>query len=441
MSGCTSLLKQLTKRGLISQTSKTTLVHDRVGVYLGVDPTAASLHLGNLMPLMVLMHFYINGHNVFPLVGGATGAVGDPSGRTTERQALENSKRVSNVNLITAQMHKLAANSVKMAAKYNPSFTNTVGKLTLTNNLDWWKDISMLHFLGAYGRHIRVKQMLARDSVAQRMQSESGLGYNEFSYQIMQAYDFYHLNKTYNCNVQIGGHDQWGNIVAGIDLINRLQSTETKNKSEPLGITVPLLVAKNGEKFGKSAGNAVFLSSELTKPYTMFQHLIKSPDEMVQTYLKALTFIPVPEIDAIMAAHNQDLGSRSAQRRLAREVTELVHGAQLAKSAEDVSNVMFGSESTDNLNAETVLESFTDQQLVTKFPSSDVIGQKWKPFLANLINKSKSETQRLLNMKSVYYGLQKQVVEDPTVEQKHIEPNGLLLVRVGKTDYYAVKLE
>lgn len=458
-----NLLSSLQKRGLISQITSKAVINGKIGVYLGVDPTASSLHLGNLMPFMVLMHFYLNGHRVYPLVGGATGAVGDPSGRSSERTQLETNKRLNNVNSITTQMKNLLTNSAKSASKYlnqlQYSGAAQDSEVSVCNNLDWWKDMTMLSFLGNYGRYIRVGTMLAKDSVSQRMRSESGLGYNEFSYQVMQAYDFYHLYRNFDCSVQIGGHDQWGNIVSGVDLINRLKSKpDTSSKSisnsnsnlnnsvepvepvEPIGITVPLLLAKNGEKFGKSAGNAVFLDAKLTTAFDMYQHLLKSPDDMVETYLKSLTFIPIPIIEEILETHRTDPELRLAQRRLAREVTELVHGVSAMESAESISALVFSSDPSITFDADNILNSFENQGMITTLPAEKVLNQKWKQILPTIVNKSKSEVQRLVQSRSIYVGLQKKVVTSNTIENSDIESNGLLLIRIGKTEYHVVKV-
>lgn len=432
----TPLIVELKSRGLLSQLTSDALENEaektKLGVYLGADPTADSLHLGNLLPFMVLMHFYIRGHDVFPLIGGATGIVGDPSGRKTERELMLAKQRDDNVAKISAQMKQILENCRSVAAKHTEN--SVAGNIKPVNNRTWWENVNMLWFLGTFGRHFRVNAMISRDSVKQRLNSDSGIGYNEFSYQILQAYDFYHLYKHHNCRIQIGGHDQWGNIVSGVDLINRLR--DTKQESEPLGLTVPLLLTPSGEKFGKSAGNAVFLSAERTSPYHLFQHLIQSPDEAVEHYLKVFTFVPLEQIEQVMIQHNQQPEKRAAQYLLASEVTELIHGPEQTRAAQTISSVVFGNADRSDTD---VLEAFKSQNLTTQMQLSDLVGKPWRSLLADLSKRSKSESQRLIKGNSVYIGLNRTPLKSNTVESGHISTNGLLLIRIGKSEYYVVE--
>lgn len=435
----TSLVSELKSRGLLSQITTETLDDDlkkdtKLGIYLGADPTADSLHLGNLMPFMVLMHFYLSGQNVFPLIGGATGIVGDPSGRKTEREAMLAQQREQNVKQISAQMQQIMKNCVSVASKNGHKIPEPYGSITPVNNKNWWADVNMLWFLGTFGRHFRVNAMIARESVKQRLNSDAGLGYNEFSYQILQAYDFYYLYKHHNCQGQIGGHDQWGNIVSGIDLINRLR--DNKEDPEPFGLTVPLLLTPSGEKFGKSAGNAVFLSKKRTSPYHLYQHLIQSPDEAVENYMKVFTFIPLSKIEAIMADHLKQPEKREAQRILATEVTELIHGPEMTQAAQIITGVMFGHE---NRSDGEILGAFKSQDLAKSYPRNELIGKPWRVLLSEISGKSKSECQRLVKSRSVYVGLDRVPVTSNNVAPGDITANGLLLIRLGKTEYYVIE--
>ena len=428
-----TLYSALSARGLISQVTSPHLAEmaeqRQLGVYLGADPSADSLHLGNLMPFMVLMHFYLRGHRVFPLIGGATGVVGDPSGRKDERSAMAAQQRLTNVDKIQNQMSQILGNCRTSAAKYQPVAES--GEISPVNNANWWQSMGMLEFLGTFGRHIRVSSMLARESVKQRLSSEAGIGYNEFSYQVLQAYDFYHLYTQHGCQCQIGGHDQWGNITAVTDLINRLRPS---SGDEPLGLTVPLLTTPSGEKFGKSAGNAVFLSAERTAPYHLYQYLVKSPDEAVEKYLKLFTFIPLPEIAHIVAEHNQRPEARVAQGRLAFEVTELVHGTEQAHAARIVSEAIFGA---GQESPQTLLAAFRSQNLVVSKQRDEL--REWKALVAELSGKSKSEAQRLVKQQAVYYGINREPVTSAKILDEQII-DGVLLVRVGKTEYYVVEV-
>lgn len=434
-----ALFPTLKARGLISQLTSDSFdavpEQKQLGVYLGADPSADSLHLGNLLPFMVLIHFYIRGHKVFPLIGGATGIVGDPSGRSTERAAMEAHQRQTNIDKISKQMMTILQNSQCVAQKYSQTSETSASNIVPVNNHTWWKDINMLWFLGTFGSHIRVSSMLARESVRQRLKSEAGIGYNEFSYQILQAYDFYHLYKHHDCQCQIGGHDQWGNITAGVELINRLTKSSSPHQ-EPLGLTVPLLTTPSGEKFGKSAGNAVFLSAERTKPYHLFQYLVKSPDEVVEKYLKIFTFIPLDEISEIMIQHNQHPEKRSAQRRLAHDVTELVHGFELANSSEMISSVMFGDSKSDSIE---ILEAFKSQGLTRKVSRQQLLSGNFKNLIADISGMSKSQVQRLIKNGSVYIGTERQILKGIAINESHFSPGNVLLIRIGKTDYYVVE--
>ncbi|PRT53223.1 Tyrosine--tRNA ligase, mitochondrial [Wickerhamiella sorbophila] len=427
----TPLIQALRERGLLTQVTDEKVVaaaETPTKVYLGADPSAESLHLGNLVPLTVLLHFYLRGHTAMPLVGGATGMVGDPSGRMTEREAMENAKRERNVGKIHAQMTKFLETGAKIAQKYGYS---KPGSVEPVNNYSWWKDVSMLGFLSTYGRHIRVSQMLGRESVRQRLKSEAGLGFNEFTYQILQAFDFYHLYKHHQCTIQIGGNDQWGNITAGTDLISRLIPD-----GSAFGVTVPLLTTPSGEKFGKSAGNAVFIDGKLTKPFHMYQYLVNSPDSVVESYLKLFTLIPLDEIAEITKKHMQAPEDRVAQHRLASELTDMIHGEGSAANAQFVTAIMF--ENARATSAE-ILTAFGSQGLLNELPADEVIGKHWKNILALLTGKSKSETGRLVKQGGVYVGLDRRPLKSQFVESSDIE-DGLLLIRIGKTEYYAVKL-
>lgn len=428
-----NLIDHLVDRGLVSQVTgggvKTLVESEPTSVYLGADPSAESLHLGNLVPFMVLLHFNLRGHTVLPLVGGATGFVGDPSGRTTERQQMENARREANVTKIHSQMKRFLANGAQVAKKYGYS---AQGDVDPVNNKDWWKDITMLGFLSNYGRHIRISQMLARESVKQRLNSEQGIGFSEFTYQVLQAFDFYHLYTHKNCRIQLGGNDQWGNITAGIDLISRLKP---EKGSEAYGITVPLLTTPSGEKFGKSAGNAVFIDRSLTRPYHLYQYLLKSPDSQVEGYLKMFTLIPLDEISEIMSQHQQNPEAFYAQHRLAHEVTMLIHDEKTARNSRLLGEIMFENKPK---TSEEVLEAFSSQDLLKTMNRSEVVGQPWKNLVATLTNLSKSEAGRLLKQGGVYVGLNRRPVDSLKVQESDIEDD-LLLLRVGKTDYHAIQ--
>lgn len=413
-------------------------------LYCGADPSAPSLHLGNLLPLMVLLNFAIRGHSVVGLVGGATGAVGDPSGRTSERQEMEAGTRISNVGHIEKQMATFFSRGIEYAKLRN--FPVQPASNEVLNNFTWWKDIGMLEFLAKYGRHIRVSQMLARDSISSRLNSAEGLGFNEFTYQILQAYDFYHMFKTDGVNIQVGGNDQWGNITAGVDLILRLKP---KDDNDAYGITVPLLTTPLGEKFGKSAGNAVFIDSEMTTPYQLYQFFINVPDEMVQRLLRSFTLLPIDVIDKVVESSEQDPTVRKAQRVLAREVVDLLHGPGTGDEMAYISSFLFTTPDMpfeDEVSADKLIKAFEKLGILhyryfLDYPNINDL--KLSTLLADITGKSKREVKNLLAQGAVYMGTDRHQVQDPEdiilFDKERLIDGKLLLVRLGKNNYYVVE--
>ena len=325
------LLADLDARGLIHDSTDRDVLAAHLGagqatVYCGFDPTSDSLHVGNLLGLLVLRRFQQAGHRPLALAGGATGMVGDPSGRSDERNLLD----------AASLDHNLAAMSAQIAQVLGP-----VDGWELVNNADWTAEVRLLDFLRDVGKHVTVNQMVAKESVKARMQGSAGISFTEFSYMLLQANDYWWLHTNRGCSVQIGGSDQWGNITAGIDLIRR------RGGSGAHGLTWPLLLRADGTKFGKSAtGESVWLDAKRTSPYRFFQFWMHADDADVERLLLQLTLLPVPEIAELMVDHRQAPGQRSAQRTLAAQVTELVHGTELTEAAEAASLLLFGGETT-----------------------------------------------------------------------------------------------
>ncbi|KAK6202818.1 tyrosyl-tRNA synthetase [Scheffersomyces amazonensis] len=453
-----SLVSLLKSRHLIEATSSDDLFElpstQKFTLYCGADPSAPSLHLGNLLPLMVLLQFNLRGHDVVGLVGGATGAVGDPSGRTSERAQMLEKDRVDNVSKIESQIKGFLENGITYAISRN--FPLQPGKIIIENNYNWWKSIGMLDFLSTYGRYIRISSMLSRDSIQSRLQSQGGLGFNEFTYQILQAYDFWHLHKTHKVNLQIGGNDQWGNITAGIDLISRLQRQQSeeventsKTSSSAYGMTVPLLTTPSGEKFGKSAGNAVFIDKSMTSPYQLFQYFINTPDEMVSKLLKIFTLLPTEIIDTeIMVEHESDPGLRIAQRILAREVVDLIHGIGMGDKMAYITSFLFPTPDQpfdDHISANKLIENFDKSGILLRVkapPAEEEI--KLSTILAKVTGKSRREIKTLIRSGGLYLGLERDKFEDPEDvvlfdKENHLIDGKLLLVRIGKQNYYVVE--
>jgi tyrosyl-tRNA synthetase len=315
-------LADLEARGLIQDSTDRDALRARiqagpVGVYYGCDPSADSLQLGNLVGLLVLRRFADAGHQAIALAGGATGMIGDPGGRSKERNLLDAETLARNTKRIADQLERIS-------------------RVPLVNNLGWTGQLTLLDFLRDVGKHASVNQMIARESVKARLESENGISFTEFSYQLLQANDYLHLCRNHQVEIQIGGSDQWGNLLAGVDLIRRADGKHVH------ALTWPLLLRSDGKKFGKSEDGAVWLAADKTSPYQFFQYWMNAADADIERFLLQLTLLPVEECRAIAAAHAEAPHRREGQRRLAREVTTLVHGAEAAVAAQEASAILFG---------------------------------------------------------------------------------------------------
>ncbi|KAL7747028.1 tyrosyl-tRNA synthetase [Sorochytrium milnesiophthora] len=342
--GPSVLMGELHSRGLVQAVTSNELerrLARPATVYCGVDPTADSLHVGNLLPLTCLLRFLVHGHRVLGVVGGATGAIGDPSGRSSERQALAEDVLERNIRGVRTQVERFFERGVQHVGRHQEAAT-AIGQVAVLNNADWTKDMSLLAFLGDIGRLARVSTMLNRESVKARMETDQGISFTEFTYQLLQAYDFWYLYEREGCSIQIGGSDQWGNIVAGIDLIRRKREAESSpSREEAFGITLPLITTASGEKFGKSAGNAVWLDERRTSIFDFYQFFKRTQDADVERYLHLFTFLPLDSIKDMMAVHQTRPEQRVAQRALAYEVTALVHTAPAAEKAQLQSDILY----------------------------------------------------------------------------------------------------
>ena len=333
-----NIIDELTWRDAINQQTNEErlreLVEEKsISLYCGVDPTGDSMHIGHLIPFMMMKRFQLAGHHPYILIGGGTGTIGDPSGRKTER-VLQTMEQVQhNVDALSNQMRKLFGKDAN---------------ITFVNNYDWLSKISLLEFLRDYGKNFNINTMLAKDIVASRL--EVGISFTEFTYQILQSIDFLHLHKTYDVQLQIGGADQWGNITAGLDLIRKLEGPE----AEAFGLTIPLMLKADGTKFGKTAGGAVWLDPKKTSPFEFYQFWLNTADSDVEKMLKYFTFLSQDEISALVADLQENAAARNAQRRLAQEVTTFVHGAEAVKTAETMTKVLFGNADVAELTTEEV---------------------------------------------------------------------------------------
>lgn len=422
-----SILDDLAARGLLhDHTDRAELAALLAGgpvtAYCGFDPTADSLHAGNLIGLLVLRRLQLAGHRPIALAGGATGMIGDPSGRSDERNLLDEETLARNLAAIKEQIGRFL--------DFEPGPTQA----TLVDNRTWTGSMTLLEFLRDVGKHVTVNQMVAKESVRRRLESESGISYTEFSYMLLQANDYLWLNEHEGCVLQVGGSDQWGNITAGIDLIRR-RTGRTAH-----GLTWPLMTKADGSKFGKSAGGAIWLGAHRTSPYEFFQYWIQTDDRDVERFLLQLTLLPVPEVQAAMDEHRQAPERRSAQRLLAREITGLVHGAEGLAVAEEATEVVFGRGAQDP-SAEALAS------LVDAIPTGRVARARLDaglPIVDLLVDtgvcSSKSEARRTLEQGGVTLNGRRAALDDE-VTGGDLRHDRFLLVRRGKKHVHLVVVD
>jgi tyrosyl-tRNA synthetase len=377
-----ALLEDLAQRHLVHDHTDRDLLEDRLAsptpLYCGFDPTADSLHIGNLQSIMLLRRFQLHGHPPFALVGGATGMIGDPSGRSDERQFLAPEVLDANREAIGGQLQRLL------------DFEPGPSRATLVDNRSWTEPVGLLDFLRDVGKYVTVNTMLARESVRNRIERESGISFTEFSYMLLQAHDFLVLHRDRGVDLQVAGSDQWGNIAAGVDLVRRRLGDHVH------GLTAPLIVRADGTKFGKSAGENVWLDADRTSPYQMYQYFLNVPDADVENLLLRLTLVPVDECEEVAVAHDRAPQRRDGQRRLAREVTTLVHGASAAIAAEHATAVLFGAP-LDDADAST-LELLEGEIPATVVGRSEVVGADPVDLFVRLgLSGSKGEVRRNSN--------------------------------------------
>ncbi|GAA6051084.1 hypothetical protein JCM3770_004704 [Rhodotorula araucariae] len=465
-----NVVSQLEARGMLAElTSQRARTHvdTPTTVYLGVDPSARSLHVGNLLALIGLLHFRLEGHSAVALIGGATGAIGDPSGRSTERNALAPETLAANVEGITKQLTAFLDRGVAFAqtrTRRRDGGTETdrqsEGSVRIVNNLDWIGGMGLLEFLSTVGKMARVSTMLSRESVKSRLDSASGISFTEFSYQLLQAYDFLRLHRDLGCTMQLGGSDQLGNIVSGVDLIRRANFVEAglagegelEGKEDPaFGLTFPLLTTAAGEKFGKSAGNAVWLDPSMTSPFDLYQFFLRTTDEEVEKYLKIFTFIRVVEIDGIMHDHRAQPKNRIAQRVLAAEATELIHGAEGLQQALAATSVFYAPDLASLVTTELIaaLDGSSAAlvpipSLLTRLPRASFVGQQLeKIVLASGLLPSRTKARQAIETGVLHLNGER---VPPKSHQRVLCAEDLLdgrlvVLKAGKQGHRAVLLE
>ena len=419
-----ALLEDLEWRGLIAQSTDRneleTALSKPISLYLGVDPTAPSMHLGNLVVFLVLRRFQLAGHRPIALVGGATGLVGDRSGKNDERTLNEEKLVADWVSKIRKQVEKIL------------DFKDTSVSAKLVNNLDWTKSVSALELLRDIGKHFSVNQMLAKDSVATRL-STTGISYTEFSYQVLQAYDYLELYRRDQCKLQIGGSDQWGNIVAGLDLIRKVEG------GSAYALTVPLLAKADGSKFGKTASGAIWLDESMTSAYEFFQFWLNSDDADLPKLLKVFSMKDRTEIERLIETVKVNPGAREAHRELAREMTAMIHGQQMAKSVEEAAKALFGQGEIADLDLKT-LDSALSQLPKTTIKKGDPY-PSWVDLLAATgVVDSKSAARRIVKEGGGYLNNKKVESEDFTPSKNDLLHGKYLLLRKGKRDLAAVEV-
>ena len=419
-----ALLDDLTWRGSIAQSTDRAelekyLSNPGASLYLGFDPTAPSLHIGNLVALTLLRRFQLAGYKPIALVGGATGLVGDPSGRSAERSLNE---------------ADLVADWVERIRKQLEGFLDFTGKnaAIMANNLDWTAPVSAIEFLRDIGKHFSVNQMLAKDSVASRLES-GGISYTEFSYQVMQAFDYLELFRRHNCALQIGGSDQWGNIVAGVDLIRRVEAKSAH------ALTIPLLAKADGTKFGKTAEGAIWLDPTMTSAYALFQFFLNSDDRDVEQLLKTFSFKSRGELEALFESLKTNAGAREAHRELAREVTTLLHGADQAQKVEVAAKALFGQGEIRDLDIQT-LKSALAELPKTRIKKGEEIPSWVDLITSSGVVESKSAARRVIKEGGAYLNNEKIAGEDFAPKSSDLLHGQFLLLRKGKRDLVAVEI-
>ncbi|MEZ4817348.1 MAG: tyrosine--tRNA ligase [Flavobacteriaceae bacterium] len=427
-----NFIEELTWRGMIHDVMPETEAHLNEAMrsaYVGFDPTADSLHIGNLVPIMLLAFFQRCGHRPVALVGGATGMIGDPSGKSSERNLLDEKTLRHNQECVRGQLSQFL------------DFSSGAGnQAVMVNNYDWMKEFSFLDFIRDVGKHITVNYMMAKDSVKNRISGEAseGMSFTEFTYQLVQGYDFLHLYKAQNCTLQMGGSDQWGNITTGTELIRRI------GNGKGYALTCPLITKSDGSKFGKSEGGNVWLDANRTSPYKFYQYWLNSSDADAEKYIKIFTFLDQKTVEALVAEHKEAPHLRLLQKRLAQEVTITVHSEAEYENAVKASEILFGnatSESLKSLDEKTFLDVFDG------VPQAEIASTEISAGLDIVIAlaektgflKSNSEARRALKENSISINKEK-AGEDYVITSNDLINNQFVLLQRGKKNYFIIKV-
>ncbi|HSJ99864.1 MAG TPA: tyrosine--tRNA ligase [Kofleriaceae bacterium] len=422
-----ALLDELDRRGLIAEVTHRDelarlLAAGIVPVYAGYDPTSPSLHIGNLVPTILLKRFQLAGHRPIVLVGGATGMIGDPSGKSDERNLLDDATLATNLAGIRAQLARLL------------DFEDPTTGAAMTNNADWTRGIGYLEFLRDTGKYLTINYMMAKDSVKSRLESDSGISYTEFSYMLLQAFDFVQLSRSHGCRLQVGGSDQYGNITAGVELSHKLRGPQL------FGLVAPLMLDSSGQKMGKtSTGERVWLDPARTRPYDFYQYWFNVSDEEAPRFLRMFSLRPLDEIDEILRAHDADRTRRLAQTELARGLTSWVHGDAAVAGIQAANRVMFGNASLKELSAAD-LEALAGTLPRLDLPRAELeAGISLIDVLARTVVDSKGSARRLITQGGAYVNDVQIKSVDHKLTLADLVTETMLVVRGGKRNYYLVR--
>ena len=419
----TNFIEELRWRGLLHDMMPGTeelFEKEIVTAYIGFDPTADSLHIGSLAQIFTLIRLQKAGHKPIALIGAATGMVGDPSGKSAERNLLDEDTLNKNINGVKTQLQKFL------------DFNSSANGAELVNNYEWMKDYSFIHFIRDVGKHLTVSYMMAKDSVKNRL--ENGMSFTEFSYQLLQAYDFYYLYKHKNCKLQMGGSDQWGNITSGTELIRR------KINGEAFGLTTQLIKKADGTKFGKTETGNIWLDKTKTSPYKFFQYWINTSDEDAKNFIKVFTFLPQSTINNLISEHDKDPGKRILQKTLTKEITCMVHSEADYNSALETSNILFSGSLSDlaALNEETFLDVFDGVPQVNINKNDLLASMNVIDFLAEKtqVLPSKSEARKLIQGGGISINKTKIESADLIINSSFLINNKYILIQKGKKTYF-----
>ncbi|MCR9011421.1 tyrosine--tRNA ligase [Gabonibacter chumensis] len=429
-----NFVEELKWRGMIHNIMPGTeeqMAKEQTTAYVGIDPTADSLHVGHLVSVMMMKHLQMAGHKPIFLIGGATGMIGDPSGKSLERNLLDEATVQKNMDGIRAQLSKFI--------DFNSDAPNAA---IMVNNYDWMKNFTFLDFIREVGKHITVNYMMAKDSVKKRLSADStqGLSFTEFTYQLVQGYDFLHLRRHYNCLLQMGGSDQWGNITTGGELIRR------KDGAEAYGLTWPLMTKSDGKKFGKTESGNIWLDPKRTSPYKFYQFWLNATDEDAEKYIKIFTILPPAEIDALIIEHHDAPHLRKLQKVLAKEITCLIHSPEAYEAAVEASQILFGNATSDalkRLDEDTLLAVFEGVPQYDILRSDLEAGISIVDLLADKtsIMSSKGEARRALKSNAISLNKEKVTDQELIVNAEYLIDDKFILLQSGKKNYFLLNIK